>query len=87
MKKTDASWEQIGEKFVQTMDRNQLAQCMRCGFCLPACPTYQETGQEEASPRGRIALMKALSEGLITPDQTIVDQMEFCLGCRARLSY
>lgn len=83
MKKTDASWEQIGEKFVQTLDRNQLAQCMRCGFCLPACPTYQETGQEEASPRGRIALMKALSEGLITPDQTIVDQMEFCLGCRA----
>lgn len=83
MKKIDASWEQIGEKFVQTMDRNQLAQCMRCGFCLPACPTYRETGQEEASPRGRIALMKALSEGLITPDQRIIDQMELCLGCRA----
>nr|WP_249730453.1 (Fe-S)-binding protein [Paenibacillus sp. J2TS4] len=56
---------------------------MRCGFCLPACPTFSETGIEAASPRGRIALMKAVADGLMEPDKAFKDQLDLCLGCRA----
>ncbi|MBB6671304.1 (Fe-S)-binding protein [Cohnella nanjingensis] len=56
---------------------------MRCGFCLPACPTFRETGLEPESPRGRIALMKAVADGVMDPDQAFADQMNHCLGCRA----
>ncbi|HEY2340234.1 MAG TPA: 4Fe-4S dicluster domain-containing protein, partial [Steroidobacteraceae bacterium] len=40
-----------------------LRSCVHCGFCLPACPTYQLLGDELDSPRGRIYLMKQLLEG------------------------
>ncbi|NBD23915.1 (Fe-S)-binding protein [Paenibacillus glycinis] len=56
---------------------------MRCGFCLPACPTFRETGFEAESPRGRIALMKAVADGLMDPDEAFETQMNHCLGCRA----
>ncbi|MBB6735954.1 (Fe-S)-binding protein [Cohnella sp. CBP 2801] len=56
---------------------------MRCGFCLPACPTFRETGIEAESPRGRIALMKAVADGLMPPDEAFEQQMNHCLGCRA----
>nr|WP_078500140.1 (Fe-S)-binding protein [Paenibacillus selenitireducens] len=56
---------------------------MRCGFCLPACPTFAETGIEAESPRGRIALMKAVADGIMEPDRAFEEQMNHCLGCRA----
>ncbi|MFC4775764.1 (Fe-S)-binding protein [Paenibacillus sp. GCM10023252] len=56
---------------------------MRCGFCLPACPTFKVRGVEAESPRGRIALMKAAVDGLMEPDERFEDQMSHCLGCRA----
>lgn len=65
------------------LDYDQLTNCMRCGFCLPACPTFRETGLEPESPRGRIALMKAVADGIMDPDQDFQDQMNHCLGCRA----
>ncbi|GIQ66582.1 putative glycolate oxidase iron-sulfur subunit [Paenibacillus cisolokensis] len=65
------------------LDEDQLTNCMRCGFCLPACPTFRETGVEAESPRGRIALMKAAAEGLLAPDAAFEQQMYHCLGCRA----
>ncbi|WP_426445310.1 (Fe-S)-binding protein [Paenibacillus sp. S-38] len=65
------------------LDYDQLTNCMRCGFCLPACPTFKETGVEPESPRGRIALMKAVADGIMDPDQAFQDQMNHCLGCRA----
>lgn len=64
------------------LDYEELLNCMRCGFCLPACPTYRETGLEKASPRGRIAQMKAVVDGLLDPDY-LKEQIDMCLGCRA----
>lgn len=65
------------------LDYDQLTNCMRCGFCLPACPTFRETGVEPESPRGRIALMKAVVDGIMEPDASFRHQMDHCLGCRA----
>jgi len=58
--------------------------CVRCGFCLTSCPTYVETRKETSSPRGRIYLMKAVSEGrLDIMSDGFVEQMYECLDCRA----
>ena len=65
-------------------DRDQLAACISCGFCLPACPTYALTLDERSSPRGRIALMRAVDSGrLPVDDPTVREQSSYCLGCRA----
>ena len=60
-----------------------MYKCVHCGFCLQACPTYLETGLETESPRGRIALMKAVNEGRIgiTPD--VYRHWDLCIQCRA----
>ncbi|HKO94547.1 MAG TPA: heterodisulfide reductase-related iron-sulfur binding cluster [Polyangiaceae bacterium] len=64
-------------------DRKLIDECVHCGFCLPACPTYQSWGQEMDSPRGRIYLMKAHSEGRVALSGTIVEHFDRCLGCLA----
>lgn len=59
-------------------------QCIRCGLCLPACPTYLETMTETSGPRGRISLIKAVAEGRLSVlGDGFVDQMAECLDCRA----
>ncbi|MRH41254.1 4Fe-4S dicluster domain-containing protein [Aquibacillus halophilus] len=74
----------IQEQFKEKMDYDELLNCMRCGFCLPSCPTYIESGQDEAhSPRGRIALMKGVVDGIIEPDDDVKRSLDMCLGCRA----
>lgn len=76
--------QKIQQEFQSRMDQNELLNCMRCGFCLPTCPTYIESGyQESHSPRGRIALMKAVVDGLIEPDEDFEKSLNMCLGCRA----
>jgi glycolate oxidase iron-sulfur subunit len=60
-----------------------LHACIHCGLCLTACPTYRETKLEPESPRGRIYLMRALSEGRVHPDGALEDHLDSCLGCRA----
>ncbi len=74
----------IQQQFQARMNEDELLNCMRCGFCLPTCPTYIESGfQESHSPRGRIALMKAVVDGLIEPDEDVERSLQLCLGCRA----
>lgn len=76
--------ELMQKAFEKTVDEDLLLDCMRCGFCLPACPTYIHTNAEEAhSPRGRIALMKAVRDGKVVWDASIEESFNMCLGCRA----
>jgi glycolate oxidase iron-sulfur subunit len=56
--------------------------CVHCGFCLAACPTYQELGEEMDSPRGRIVLMKHVLEGAL-PAVSAQEHIDRCLGCLA----
>lgn len=57
--------------------------CVHCGLCLSACPTYVELGTEMDSPRGRIYLMKALENGSLTLTADVAHHLDLCLGCRA----
>ena len=52
-------------------------------MCLPTCPTYDATGRERNSPRGRIALMRAIADGELEVNRTFADEMSYCLGCLA----
>ena len=61
-------------------DRKLIDECVHCGFCLPACPTYQSWGQEMDSPRGRIYLMKAHDEGRASLAD-VARHFDRCLGC------
>jgi glycolate oxidase iron-sulfur subunit len=58
-----------------------INQCVHCGFCLPACPTYVLWGNEMDSPRGRIYLMKMASDGTSAMTDPWVRHMDTCLGC------
>ena len=61
-----------------------INQCVHCGFCLQACPTYQVLEDENESPRGRIFLMRSLLEGTLTVhDDRVHAHIDRCLGCRA----
>lgn len=57
--------------------------CVHCGLCLPACPTYTENQLEADSPRGRIHLMKAMSDGRISASDQVLHHLNLCLDCRA----
>jgi len=57
--------------------------CVHCGLCLPACPTYTQNGLEGDSPRGRIYLMKGLADGKIGPTASVLEHLDLCLDCRA----
>jgi glycolate oxidase iron-sulfur subunit len=59
-----------------------LFDCVHCGLCLESCPTYVITRAEMDSPRGRIYLMKALTEGSLELDGDTVRHLDLCLECR-----
>jgi len=60
----------------------QLLDCVHCGLCHSACPTYVELGTEADSPRGRIHLMAALQDDTVALDDAVVEHLDLCLGCR-----
>ncbi|HYN79620.1 MAG TPA: (Fe-S)-binding protein, partial [Lamprocystis sp. (in: g-proteobacteria)] len=58
-------------------------QCVKCGLCLPACPTFAKLGTEGDSPRGRIALIQGWAGGQLDLSPTLRNHLDGCLGCRA----
>ncbi|WP_415008903.1 (Fe-S)-binding protein [Cycloclasticus pugetii] len=57
--------------------------CVKCGLCLPQCPTYNLTKNENESPRGRLALIQGWSEGHLELTNTLSEHIDNCLTCRA----
>ena len=64
------------------VDHARSLDCIHCGLCLTTCPTYQLTGSETSSPRGRIHLMRAVAEEREEPTAGFAEEMDFCLVCR-----
>ena len=60
-----------------------IQDCVHCGLCLPSCPTYLATGVEMSSPRGRIAMVRALGDGRGAFSRELVKHLDQCLGCLA----
>ena len=63
--------------------RVDLDACVTCGLCLGVCPTYRLTGDETASPRGRLTAIDAVDQGLAEMDERFEEIVSFCLQCRA----
>ncbi len=72
-----------GRSHLKDLDYAVVQQCMHCGLCLPTCPTYDATRLERNSPRGRIALMRAIADGRLEATRAFAEEMYFCLGCLA----
>jgi glycolate oxidase iron-sulfur subunit len=64
------------------LEEDLLVSCVSCGLCLPHCPTYRATGEELLSPRGRIAVMRAVETENLTIDDTIRSALDTCVMCR-----
>jgi glycolate oxidase iron-sulfur subunit len=64
------------------LDADELAMCVACGMCLPHCPTFRVTGDELASPRGRIALMRRVESGEGRIDEGFLSAIDSCVQCR-----
>ena len=59
-----------------------LLRCVHCGLCLNHCPTYSELGLETESPRGRLYLMRGVSQGRVSITANLVSHLDRCLQCR-----
>ena len=73
----DLGW--LAEK----IDYRRFQDCIHCGLCTASCPTYIETGNENDSPRGRIYLMRAVTDGRLGMSPEVRHHLDLCLDCRA----
>ena len=67
----------------EALMRQLTDRCVKCGLCLPHCPTYGLTRNEGDSPRGRIALIQGLATRTLGPSPRFLEHVDTCLGCRA----
>jgi glycolate oxidase iron-sulfur subunit len=65
------------------IDYDLFLDCVHCGLCTSACPTYLELGHEADSPRGRIYLMRAVTDGRLDLTEEVRRHLDLCLDCRA----
>ena len=69
--------------FLNERDYEALVKCVHCGLCLNQCPTYRANGLEPDSPRGRLYLIRAVSEGTLPVTEEVTEHLQRCLVCRA----
>lgn len=65
------------------IDYQRFMDCVHCGLCLGSCPTYNETGNENDSPRGRIYLWRAVTDGRAELTPEVKHHLDLCLECKA----
>lgn len=65
------------------IDYEKFLDCVHCGLCTASCPTYLETGDENNSPRGRIYLMRAVTDGRLDLTDKVKRHLDLCLDCRS----
>jgi glycolate oxidase iron-sulfur subunit len=65
------------------IDYARFLECVHCGLCSATCPTYAELGDENDSPRGRIYLMRAVTDGRLELSPEVRRHLDLCLDCRA----
>ncbi|MEE3284215.1 MAG: 4Fe-4S dicluster domain-containing protein, partial [Planctomycetota bacterium] len=66
-----------------SIDYGRFLDCVHCGLCTAACPTYLETGNENDSPRGRIYLMRGVVDGRLELTPAVRGHLDLCLDCRS----
>jgi glycolate oxidase iron-sulfur subunit len=65
------------------IEYQRFLDCVHCGLCTASCPTYLETGNENDSPRGRIYLMRAVTDGRLELTDSVRGHLDLCLDCRS----
>src|SRR4249920_3853274 len=80
---TDAAASAASARPGAGIDYELFLDCVHCGLCTSACPTYLELGEEADGPRGRIYLMRAVTDGRLDLNAEVRRHLALCLDCRA----
>jgi glycolate oxidase iron-sulfur subunit len=80
---SDAATSPAATPIGRSLDYDRFLDCVHCGLCTAACPTYLETGDENNGPRGRIYLMRAVADGRATLTESVSRHLDLCLDCRS----